>query len=250
MGNLLYRSQRFLSNNASTILTCVGGVGVIATAVMAVKATPKAITLLEEAKKEKGEELTKVEVVVTAAPVYVPAVVTGVTTVACIFGANALNKRQQASLMSAYALMHSRFKDFKVKVGELYGDDANATVRGELAKDDYDEEVEVEDGKLLFYDDFSGRYFNSTIEEVQRAAYRINRELSMRDWATVNEFYDMLGLEHIESGDDIGWSSGMNFDYYWQQWIDFQIEKVVMDDGLECHIVVMFTEPSIGFADY
>ena len=54
-------ARLFVKRNASTILTCLGGVGVVATSVMAVKETPKAIRLIEEAEKEKGEELTKCE---------------------------------------------------------------------------------------------------------------------------------------------------------------------------------------------
>ena len=52
---MLDRSKLYLKNNASTILTCVGAVGVVATTVSAVKATPKAMRLLDNAKKEKGE---------------------------------------------------------------------------------------------------------------------------------------------------------------------------------------------------
>lgn len=35
-------NKQFWHRNASTFLTCLGGAGVVATAVMAVKATPKA----------------------------------------------------------------------------------------------------------------------------------------------------------------------------------------------------------------
>ena len=69
MSTLLSRSKSFVNRNGSTILTCLGGAGVIATTVMAVKATPKAVELLEQAKQEKGEELTKLEVVAVAGPV-------------------------------------------------------------------------------------------------------------------------------------------------------------------------------------
>lgn len=241
----------FLNRNAATILTCIGGIGVVGTVAVAIKDTPKAMQLLEEAKAKKKEELTKFEVVKAAAPAYVPTLLLGVGTLACIFGANAWNKHKQASLISAYALLDTSYKNYKQKVGELYGDAANVRVREEIAKDEYEEnDISVNDDKVLFFDDFSGRYFESTIEAVQRAEYRINRELSMRDWATVNEFYDMLGLDHIAGGDDIGWSTGMNFDYYWQQWIDFNHEKVVQDDGLECYILVMMHEPAMGFDDY
>ena len=55
MEKLIRSSKRFLRKNGSTILTCVGGVGVVATTVMAVKATPKAIQLIKAAEEEKGE---------------------------------------------------------------------------------------------------------------------------------------------------------------------------------------------------
>lgn len=251
MNNLLGRSQLFFKRNASTILTCVGGAGVIATSILAVKATPKALRLLEEAKKEKGEELTKVETVKVAGPAYVPSIIVGASTIACIFGANILNKRQQAAMVSAYALLDSSYKDYKEKVKEMYGEEANNEVKAEIAKDKYEEtDISVDDDKQLFYDEFSGRYFESTIEDVQRAEYQINRDLSMRDYATINEFYDYLKIPQIESGDELGWSTGMNFDYYWQTWIDFNHQKVTMDDGLECYIITMFEEPLLNWSEY
>lgn len=72
----------------------------------------------------------------------------------------------------------------------------------------------------------------------------------MRDYATLNEFYGYLGLDHIRSGDELGWSTGMNLDYYWQSWIDFNHRKVVMDDGLECRIISILNEPVVGFDEY
>ena len=47
MEGLLHKSTSYLRRSSPTILTCVSAVGVVATAVMAVKATPKAIILLE-----------------------------------------------------------------------------------------------------------------------------------------------------------------------------------------------------------
>ena len=116
MNKLVNKSKRFINRNASTILTCLGSIGVIATSVIAVKATPKALKLLETAKEEKGEELTSFEVIRTAGTIYIPAIITGGSTIACIFGANVLNKRSQAALMSAYALLDNSYKDYKKKV--------------------------------------------------------------------------------------------------------------------------------------
>lgn len=253
MNKIVHQAQRFITKNAPTILTCVGGIGVIATSVMAVKATPKALELLKNAKEKKGEELTKIETVKVASPVYIPAVITGVSTIACIFGANVLNKRQQAAIMSAYALLDNSYREYKNKIEELYGEEASAKVREEIARDKYDANDIPEDdydGKQLFFDYFSGRYFRATPEQVQRAEYVVNRNLVMRDYAYLNEFYEELGIEPIESGYEYGWTNGSNLERYWQSWVDFDHKKTVTDDGLECCIIVMQGEPVLGFENY
>lgn len=243
-------AKLFFKRNASTILTCVGGIGVVATAVVAVKDTPKAMQIIEKKTEEKGEDLTTIEKIKVAGPVYIPAVVIGVSTLACIFGANTLNKRTQASLMSAYALLNSSYNEYKSKVEELYGEGASARVQGEVARDKYNsDDISIDDEKLLFYDYFSERYFHSTMEEVMQAEYDINRELHTKDYAYLNEFYDLLGLDHIQSGWDLGWSMGASLSHYWKTWIDFRHEKVEMEDGMECYIITM-TEPIVDFEEY
>lgn len=243
--------MEFIKRNAPTILTWVGGIGVVATSVMAVKATPKALRILGEAKEEKGEDLTKLEVVKVAGPVYIPALAVGLSTIACIFGANILNQQAQASLISAYGLLDNSYKAYKNKVLELYGEDADTHVKEEISKDIYEEtDISVDEEKELFFDFFSMRYFESTHDEVKDAKYNINRLLSIQDYCTVNDFYELLGLPPIESGERIGWSTGMNYEHYWQAWIDFDEEKVNMEDGLECTILTMRTEPAAGFDNY
>lgn len=243
-------AKLFFKRNASTILTCVGGIGVVATAVVAVKDTPKAMQIIEKKTEEKGEDLTTIEKIKVAGPVYIPAVAIGVSTLACIFGANTLNKRTQASLMSAYALLDSSYKEYKNKVEEMYGEGASARVQGEVARDKYNsDDISIDDEKLLFYDYFSERYFESTMEEVMQAEYDINRELHTKDYAYLNEFYDLLGLDHIQSGWYLGWSMGASLSHYWKTWIDFRHEKVEMEDGMECYIITM-TEPIVDFEEY
>lgn len=78
------RVGRQLYRPSPTILTVVASVGVIATSITAVRATPKAIKLLKEAELEKGENLTKLEIVRVAGPIYIPSALLGVSTIACI----------------------------------------------------------------------------------------------------------------------------------------------------------------------
>lgn len=251
MNKWLGKSKVFLKRNGSTILTCAGGVGVVATSVIAVKATPKALYLLDKAEEEKGEELTTIEKVRAAGVVYIPSIIMGVSTIACIFGANALNKRQQAALMSAYALLDNSYKEYKQKVTQLYGEDADQMVRDSVAKDKYKEtDIVVDDGKKLFYDEFSGRYFESTTEDVIRAEYDFNRELASHDGVYLNRFYELLGIPETEEGKVLGWSSAILSEMYWAYWIEFDHTKVTMDDGLECYIISTRYEPVVDFDYY
>ena len=101
---VFYRSAAYLKRHSPTILTFVGAAGVVVTVVMSAKATPKAMKLLEEAEKKKGEELDKLETIRAAAPAYIPVAAIGISSLICLFGANVLNQRNQASLTAAYAL--------------------------------------------------------------------------------------------------------------------------------------------------
>ena len=251
MNSLLRKSHLFLKRNSSTILTCIGGVGVVATTIVGIKATPKALLILEEAKEEKGEDLTKLEVVKAAGPVYIPTVLLGASTIACIFGANVLNKRNQASLMSAYALLDNSYKDYKKKVVELYGEEADDRVKEESAKDKYEEtDISVSENKQLFYDDFSERYFESTMENVIRAEYEINKMITQWGGATLNNFYELLDIPETDYGEHLGWSAGGLFEYAWNSWLDFDHQKVTMEDGLECYIITPVVEPMYDYDYY
>ena len=250
MNSLLQSSKKFIERNGSTILTCIGGVGVVATTVLAVKATPKAIELLEQTEVEKDEPLTVLEKIQVAAPVYIPTILVGASTIACIFGANILNKRQQASLLSAYALLDNSYKEYKKKVTELYGEDADAHVRSELAKDAYKEsDVEYEDDKLLFYDEYRQEYFNATMEDVLSAEYTLNRDFSYHGYAVLNEFYDLLKLPRTPYGDILGWAAWEIHDRQWYSWIEFNHRKVELEDGMECYIIEILTEPRPDFEE-
>lgn len=155
-------------SGASTLLTCIGIVGVIATAIMAAENSNKARDLLIEAEIDKGDDLTTKEKVMVAAPAYIPTVVVAGATIACALGANILNKRSQASLASAYALLDTSYKEYRRKVEELYGEGADSAVMAEVAKDDYEEDPieELPEGELLFWDSSCRRYFRATLDQV------------------------------------------------------------------------------------
>ena len=117
INQLINKSVIQLKRGSPTILTCLGAVGVVATTVSAVMATPKAI---EKIRKDSlinhdGDPCgySKTEAIKSAWVYYIPSTVIGVSTIICIVGANVLNRHQQASLSSAYALINKSYNEYK-----------------------------------------------------------------------------------------------------------------------------------------
>lgn len=260
----LLKTGLYLRRHSSTILTVLGAAGVVGTTVLAIKATPKAVELIKEDSRKNHDgdpyAYTKLEAVGSCWKCYVPTAIMGSVTITCIFGANVLNKHQQASLASAYALVNSSYKEYQNKLKELYGEEADQKIREaiviEKAKDIHISseclcckcDLSVEDSgsePKLFYDEWSQRYFEATIEQVITAEYHLNRNFILRGCAMLNDFYEFLGLEETAVGSTIGWAIGDDF-----YWIDFDHNKVTLDDGLECYIIETPFGPDSELLEY
>lgn len=241
----------YLMRSSPAILTFAGTVGVIAAAVMAVRKTPGALAALSEREKEKREKLTKVEMVKCAGPIYAPSVCIGLSAIACIWAATILSKKNQASILSAYALLGESYKKYRNAAVDVCGEDADWKIKAEMAKERYisadgwslySPDMDTEDEKMLFYDFYSQRYFTSTFAAVINAEYHLNRNLALKWEVTLNEFYDFLGIGNVESGDRIGWSieKFLNNEILW---LDFDNRRTELDDGLECCIITFAFDP-------
>lgn len=243
------------------ILSCIASVGVVATTVSAVKATPKAIKLIQQDSKEKHDgdlnAYTKKEAFMSAWKCYIPTGLFAGSTIACIISACALSQHQQAALISAYALVQNSYKEYKNKLNELYGEEAHNTIINSIVSEKvkdasisaaggwYNSTLDFGDSDnpeiiRTFYDSFSDRYFETTIEKVIQAEYHLNRNFMLNGVISLNDFYDFLGLENSNFGDTVGWSS-VNGDIYW---IDFNHHKITLDDGMEIFVIEMVFEPT------
>lgn len=233
--------MKLVQKNSSTILTCIGAAGVIATAVLTGRATIKAVRIVDE-----SETHSKKEIVKTVWKEYIPAAGIGITTIACIFGANALNKRQQAALMSAYALLDQTYKEYKSKVKDVLGEEAEQKVEDAIAEEKVPD-ICQEEGKLLFYEPNYGQGFERTMLEVQDAEYRLNQKFAVEGEASLNDFFELLGLNKTDTGDLIGWSQEMAWDNYNYTWIEFEHELKKTEGGREYYQINMPFPPTFGF---
>lgn len=268
--------EDWLKKNTSTILTCLGAGGVVATVALAIKATPKALDKIQCAQVDKGEEilhklregaleksdagyilpkLTALETLQACWKEYLPTVAVGTGSLICIFGANVLSRRQQASLASAYAALESAYQGYRRKVCSILGPDTDAMIEKavEQEKQDIEDDLPPWDEVQTFYLPCCGKavFFERTMEEVVQAEYHINRNLVLRGEVTLNEFLSFLGLDAVEEGDVIGWDCYIGETQYGYRWIDFNHRHYVTDDGLTvCSIDTPFAPHSLDDPEY
>lgn len=244
ISKLLKTTTNTLVKHSPEILTGLGTAGMIVCTILAVRATPKALKLIEKEKEEKGvEKLTPVETVKAAWKPYAPAIAVGASSVACIIGASATNYRRNAALTAAYKLSETAFTEYREKVIETIGEEKEKEVKSKIAQDRIEKNpaskntvVITGSGNTLCLDETSGRYFYSDKNYIEKVQNTLNQRMlyDICGYVSLNEFYDELDIDHLDIGDQIGWNTS--------HMIDIHIEGGISDDGRPC-LVIMHDNP-------
>lgn len=245
---LVESAKTAVSKHSPEILTGIGIAGMITTTVLAVKATPKALKLIDECKKEeKVDKLSAVETVKVAWKCYIPAAVTGTASIACLIGASSVHAKRNAVLATAYKLSETALTEYKEKVVETIGEKKEKTIREAIDEDHIaknpvskNDVIVTDRGSTLCYDHLSGRYFYSDIELIKRAVNEINRTMLTQMYVSLNDFYDELGLKHTRLGDELGWSIDSKL-------VDIEFSSHISDDGRPCLVIDYTVAPKRNF---
>ena len=249
----LEKIKRKASQKAPFMLCITASIGVVGTAISASKQTIKAAELLNRCKETN---CGKVKTFAVVAPLYAPTAGIAIGTIICIFGANYLSRKQQASILAAYKLLERSYKDYRQKVTETLGSEVDKKIMHELAIDDYKtfaDHPSEDDDLPLFYESYGRFYFNNSNENVAHAMYKANRELIKEGFITFNSWLKLIDQEPIEGGDEIGWSITdgslleMNGGY---EWIDFEFDHMDLEDGMECYEIWYATPPYNIFDEF
>ena len=238
------KAQLFLKAHSPTILTVIGSTGVVITAVLAVKGTPKALKLIEEAKMTKGDELTVGETVQVAWKPYIPAAISCVSTILCIVGANYLNIQKQKNLMSAYMLLDNAFKEYRNRVSERYGEEVDEEFSHDLVRNQL-EEMEGTYTETLFFEFNSMRFFEANIHKVLQAECKAKIQFEQCEHLTLNEYYSYLGIGPSPYGEAMGWSKYQMQTEEHVDDLEFTYERVIMSNGIVCYNIITNVSPTM-----
>lgn len=249
--NALNRLQFTMVKHGPEILTGIGIAGMVTSTVLAVRATPKAIRLLEEEANSKDDVLTVPEKVKICWKCYIPAAVTSVASIACLVGASSVNSKRNAALAAAYNISTAALTEYKDKVIDTVGEKKERAIRDEIAKDKIEknpvhtkEIIVTGKGKTLCYDGIFGRYFESDMDTIRRALNVINREIIHGDmYVSLNDFYDAIGIGPIPIGNELGW----NID---DGEIEIDFSAQLTEDDRPCIVLDYSVAPRYNFSKY
>lgn len=250
-----------LAKRSPEILTGIGIAGMLTTTVMAVKATPKALRILDEEReyrridRENGvdecfapEKISKKDVIKLCWKCYIPAAVTGTVSVACLIGASSVNVKRNAALATAYTLSETALKEYREKVVETIGEKKEQAVRDAIAKDKLEQKpatanqvIVTDRGNTRCFDAISGRRFTSDIDKLNKIANELNRRMLNEGYISLNEFYDEVGLPFLDIGDELGWRTDRGL-------IELQFSSQLDTDGTPCLVVGFDIAPKHNYS--
>ena len=162
----LGKARLQLQKHSPEIMVVAGCVGVVASAVMACKATTKASDILEETKERVEDVRTCVETIddytdedrkkdltiiytqtgLKFVKLYAPAVVLGALSLTGILASNNILRKRNVALAAAYATVDKGFKEYRGRVVERFGKELDRELLYNIRKKEVEEVVVNEDG--------------------------------------------------------------------------------------------------------
>jgi hypothetical protein len=244
--NLIKNVSKFTNEHSSEILAGTAIIGVVTTTVLGIKATPKAIELMRDAELEKGDDLTKKEIVKACWKCYIPTAVGGALTVATICGMHNVNHKKNLALATMYKATEAAFIDYKNAVVNEVGKEKEKEISTKVKESrniPSDASVIIAgDGEVLCYDEVSGRYFSCDSTTLKKAENYINHKMLNENNASINDFWDEVGLAML-SKYEIGWSIAEGM-------VELEISSMITENGKPCLSIGFSRDPKQDYAEF
>lgn len=249
--SLAKQVEKLAADNSPLILTAIGVTGTITTAVLTGKATIKAVRLIDSEYQNNRNDADYVlepkEKARLAWKLYIPPVAVGTLTVVSIIGANRIGTRRAAAMAAAYAVSQEAFNEYRDKVVEKIGDLKERNIRDDLAQDRVNKNpvenntiVITNGGNVLCYEQYTGRYFQSDMETLKKAQNDLNYQVNNSYYASLSDFYDLIGLERTTESDEVGWNSN--------ELLELHFSTTLAGDGRPCLAFEYRVVPIRGYA--
>lgn len=246
----LEKVQKSVAKNSPTILAVMAGVGAAASVGLAIDGTIQSKKRIEAAEKESPTgEISKGDKALIYIKSYAPTACMLIATELCIYGSHKIHEKRLATLGAAYILSESNFKEYKEKAEELIGEKKAREIEDAIVQKHIDETPQTQNNTSenhlpnatqlgLWFDETSRRYFYSNAEYIRRAEIEANALLQKNGFVSINDVYELIGIDPIPLGDDMGWQSDMNEE------VVIQIDAALMGPDIPVGTIQMEVHPS------
>ena len=226
---LFVNTTRLVKEHSPELLTAAGVTGVVTTSYLVGKASFEAAEALSSqdgywSNKEKIKFVWKK---------YIPATLSGLTTVGCIIVASKVKGRRTAAAVAAYSITEKAFTEYKEKVVEEFGKNKAQKVQDQIAQDRVTsnpsgskEVIITGSGQVMCCELYTHRYFRSDMETLRKAQNDINARLLREMYVNLDELYELLGLPSTSHSGDVGWISDKQ--------LDLELSTVISEAGEPC----------------
>lgn len=234
-----------IRRNAPVIATTLAIVSATATTVLAVNAGMSTRERLDAYKAEhKDEEVPTSAKIKQTWKIYIPTAIMLTSTITSIVALHRVGLNREASALALYKVSEQAFTRYRNKVVEKLGEDSEKEVRESVAQDAVNANppsnaVVVVNGEVLCFDIYSGRYFESSMEDINRAVNDFNLKIIHEHYASLTDFYDLVGLEANGSSDDVGWMT--------DALLEVTYSSVLSPDGRPCLAVDFRNAPVVDY---
>ena len=216
------------------ILVATGVASVVATAVLASRATLKLEPIIDDTNdylRQANERayasqipLDRREVAYIylrsagkVAKLYAPALIVGGITITSILGSHSILQRRNVALMAAYGALETAYDTYRDRVRTLLGEESEREIFERVDHKEVTPATEEEEAVTVprfgspyakFFDDASPywkRFPGDNAMFVKVQQNWANEKLAARGHLFLNEVYEMLGLAHTKEGAVVGW---------------------------------------------
>jgi Family of unknown function (DUF6353) len=199
--------RRNAKENSSLLLSIGAGLGVLTTAYLTGRASFQAAHVFED----KDPDMELKERVRLVWKLYVPAATAAMTTIVCVVGVKHVDGRKILAAQTALTVSQKSYEAYRDQVVEQFGIKKDqmllANVAEKQIQDNPPSTIIAGTGTVLCCELFTGRYFNSDMETLNRVVNEINAKMLRHDYATMDDFYYALGLEFTPGSGQSGWQS-------------------------------------------
>lgn len=219
--NFLNVLKCFVKKNDKKILTGIGIAGYAMTAYLSVSAYKETVKRIDEKAKEKGEPLTKKEIVKEVWGPWVKTAVAFSTSTLCILSVECKFMKEKASLIGLVKTSETALFELEKQTKEAVGEETFNKIKEKVTEKQMQQQTNIpkktylDDSRELYYDGEYGGYFYATELEIYKAFEETRSDIEwakntglgkdFKEYVPLSNLYYRLHGEPIGIGDDFGY---------------------------------------------